>query len=448
MSDSIQLPIPSQVQQVASALTSSGFKAFLVGDCVRDLLMGKDVLDYDIITNAHTDDILYVFRNFLLDTSHIRYGEIIVKVTGTAIKVSPYIKDFTPNGTPIYTNDIIDDLYRRIFTVNAICYRIGYGVMDPLGGVKCIQDNKAILVTPEEKEEDSNQRCVFQQYPQGILQALILCATGDFECSAITKIRMLEYKQELLRLPVSLISDLLDHFILGRKFTWVADEFKDILFTLFPDLQRLVGFLTYQQQKTTDLWNTSIRAVGFCPPDLSLRYAALFHGVGIPDCFSLDDQGIGHYHGYTERARILTRQALEIFSFRPSRLHDILFLLRNQNLDIPHDKVRIKYLLGEYGVKSIKNLLVLQAAIENAATDLSQTALLRKKTLELVEEILANKECYRIEDLAINEKELLRRGIVKNEESAKAMTQLLLKIVIEKPFMNTAPKLLLFARDL
>lgn len=113
--------LPEQVTQAIGVLENAGYDAYVVGDCVRELLLGNNPQDYDIVTNAGINDILFAFREYRISDERMKRGEVLVTVVGMIIQVSPYRREVVGNRV-MYAEDLETDLFRRGFTMNAMAY--------------------------------------------------------------------------------------------------------------------------------------------------------------------------------------------------------------------------------------------------------------------------------------------------------------------------------------
>ena len=128
-------------------MKKSGYEAYLVGGCVRDLLLGREPKDFDVVTDAHPEEVRKVFRNCRLigrrfRLAHIHFGREIIEVaTFRGPSDDENAKSKThENGRLLRDNvysSIEEDVWRRDFTVNALYYNIqDFSVMDYVGGMK------------------------------------------------------------------------------------------------------------------------------------------------------------------------------------------------------------------------------------------------------------------------------------------------------------------------
>ena len=138
--------IPKEIQFIIDTLVKNGFEAYLVGGCVRDMLMDIPPHDYDITTSAPPETIISLFKKTV--PTGIKHGTVTVINGGIAAEVTTYradgeYADHRRPETVTFVKSLKEDLARRDFTVNAIAYNEKEGVKDFFGGIEDI--NKKIL---------------------------------------------------------------------------------------------------------------------------------------------------------------------------------------------------------------------------------------------------------------------------------------------------------------
>ena len=123
------------INEVLIPLENAGFKAYFVGGCVRDELLGKDPHDYDVVTNARPDDIHRIFPK-IIDIKSESFGIVVINIDGENIEIATFRKDRECDGRHadvVYADTIDEDAKRRDFTINAL-YQDKYGnIYDPTG---------------------------------------------------------------------------------------------------------------------------------------------------------------------------------------------------------------------------------------------------------------------------------------------------------------------------
>lgn len=138
--------LPEEVKKILSVLEYKGFKAYIVGGCVRDILMKKAPHDYDIATSASPEQIKSLF-NKTADTG-IKHGTVTVIENGIPFEVTTFrtesgYSDLRRPDKVYFVKDIKEDLSRRDFTMNAIACSLNGEIADPFGGQNDIK-NKII----------------------------------------------------------------------------------------------------------------------------------------------------------------------------------------------------------------------------------------------------------------------------------------------------------------
>lgn len=190
------MKLPAKVNQTMEALSNKGFAVYAVGGCVRDALLGKDPLDWDLTTNARLWNLEKIFpeakiisekysvvrRDFPNETPDTTNNSASQDIWGTP-KPVPHvdIATFRTEGTysdsrrpdqVTFVDAIEEDLKRRDFTINAIAYGYSGLLVDPYGGqqdllsgtIRCIGEPKVR----------------FKENPIRMLRALRMAAEYDF----------------------------------------------------------------------------------------------------------------------------------------------------------------------------------------------------------------------------------------------------------------------------
>jgi tRNA nucleotidyltransferase (CCA-adding enzyme) len=139
----IKLPMPDDVKQIIRVLEGDGNHAFIVGGCVRDTLLGRTPGDWDITTSALPMQVKSLFRR-TVDTG-IKHGTVTVMMGSVGYEVTTYRIDGEyldgrhPESVEFSVN-LLDDLARRDFTINAMAYNQVYGLIDEFQGLKDLND--------------------------------------------------------------------------------------------------------------------------------------------------------------------------------------------------------------------------------------------------------------------------------------------------------------------
>ena len=135
--------LPKDVQFIIDTFKENSYEAFIVGGCVRDTLLGRDINDYDITTNALPEDTISLFDKTI--PTGLKHGTITVILNKEPYEITTYRVDgeYTDSRRPdevIFVTNIKDDLSRRDFTINALAYSPYFGFKDFYNGKKDLED--------------------------------------------------------------------------------------------------------------------------------------------------------------------------------------------------------------------------------------------------------------------------------------------------------------------
>ena len=135
----MQFQIPSQPALVLGKLAAGGYRAHLVGGCVRDELLGRTPRDWDVTTDALPEETARIFAGIPVIPTGMKHGTVTVLAGGTPVEVTTYRVDgaYSDGRHPDsvrFTRSLAEDLARRDFTVNALAYSEADGLVDLFGG--------------------------------------------------------------------------------------------------------------------------------------------------------------------------------------------------------------------------------------------------------------------------------------------------------------------------
>lgn len=140
-----RIKIPAEVESILETLKRGGYEAYAVGGCVRDTLLGRMPGDWDITTSARPEQVKELFRR-TVDTG-IQHGTVTIMIGKTGYEVTTYRIDgeYEDGRHPrevAFTSDLLEDLRRRDFTINAMAYSHETGIVDAFGGRGDLEQKK------------------------------------------------------------------------------------------------------------------------------------------------------------------------------------------------------------------------------------------------------------------------------------------------------------------
>lgn len=198
----MKIEVPSYVRDVMRVLDAAGYRAYVVGGSLRDMLRGVTPHDYDMTTDATPDEMLNVFADYRVIPTGLAHGTVTVMSEGHPIEITTHRVDgsYTDARHPetvSFTRALREDLSRRDFTVNAMAWHPETGVIDLFSGK---EDLKACVIRAVGDPETR-----FREDALRILRAFRFSAQLDFEIDEATKQGAARARHGLARISVERI---------------------------------------------------------------------------------------------------------------------------------------------------------------------------------------------------------------------------------------------------
>ena len=289
--------MPKDVLFILNKLNEEGFEAYIVGGCVRDKLLGLIPHDYDITTSAEPQEIKRVFKDFKTILIGEEFGTIGILIDETLYEVTTFridgkYKNFRKPENVIFSKNLVEDLKRRDFTINAMAMDSKGELYDPFGGKNDLEDKVLRAVgRPNERLKEDAIRILRAIRFAGRLNLYIdddLFDAISFERKLLKKISPERIFDEFSKM---ITSDRPSYYLLLMEETGVLD-------VIFPELKRTVGFSQFSPYHDKTLFDHLICVMDEVKPDLALRLAALFHDISKVDTLSIGEDGRGHFYGH------------------------------------------------------------------------------------------------------------------------------------------------------
>ncbi len=448
--------LPAPVTEALERLESAGFEAYVVGACVRELILGNSPQDFDIITNAEINDIMFAFREYRISDEGMSRGEIMVTVVGMVIQISPYRREVVGNRV-MYAEDLETDLSRRGFTMNAMAYSPKSGLIDPYDGrsaltgevkqVVAIGENVTVNVKIGGKpttETIYDMSRSFTIKPSRLLKAIRYCAEDEYEIEEQTRNCMRANVACFDYADAASIREELTRIVMGKYAARALEKNADVLKYVLPEIEPCIGLVQLTKYHDFDVWTHICKSVGYALPEPVIRFTMLFHDLGKPDCMFVDSDGHGHFKGHPERGRLLAEGIMRRLEFPKDMTSEISWLIYHHDVRIPEDRKELKALIRELGPVDLRNLLLCEIADSRARLFESESEMTIKlrASLAAFNEIIENDECYDVSQLAITKRELLEKRFVTSDAEAEQLLNALFDIVLDKPSFNNRLMLL------
>ena len=440
----MRINIPDDPKYLMELLISSGYEAYVVGGCVRDAFLGEVPHDWDICTNALPDQMHDVFKNMHVIDTGLKHGTLTVVLNGESYEITMYRKDgdysdYRHPDSVEFVGNLKDDLSRRDFTVNAMAADIDGEIVDPFGGQKDLC-NKSLRCVGKPDER-------FQEDALRILRAMRFASRLGFGIDDKTEKAMRKNKMLLKNISAERIAKELAGILMGEHCLIVLRFCHEILSVCIPEIAPTVGFYQHNSYHIWDVWGHTIAAISNAPKDLYIRLALLYHDLGKPQCFSMEN-GVGHFYGHAAVSKSIAENSLRNLRFDNKTIEIVTQLVEAHDRTIEPRKPVIRRCLNKFGKEQFMRLLyVKQADYSAQMIHNGEDRLQMDKILAIVDEIEKQNDCFTLKNLAVNGNDLIEIGIPAGK-TIGIVLDYLLQIVIDEVIENERDVLLETAREL
>ncbi len=402
------MQIDERALAVLNRLKSHGYEVFLVGGCVRDYLRGVAAHDYDATTSALPEETLKVFPDCPVVETGRKHGTVTVLWDGLPVEVTTYRVDgdYADGRHPdavTFTRSLKEDLARRDFTVNAIAWSPDTGIVDPFGGADDLKQGVLRCVGDPERR--------FTEDALRILRGLRFSSVLGFPLEEASGKAAFALRDRLKLVSAERIREEFVKLLCGENVLSVLMEYWQILGVFLPEILPAVGFDQHNFHHVHDVYTHLAHATAAVPPVETLRVAAFFHDIAKPACYSADETGTGHFYGHAPRSAEMTNEILRRLRFDNDTRTAVVTLIRHHDAPIEPTPAALRRKLNKLGAEGFFDLIALMRADNRAQAPEYRYRQAIYDTLEaLAEEILAEKQCFSLKDLAVDGHDLQDLG--------------------------------------
>lgn len=394
----MKINIPKDVKDIINTIYENGYEAFIVGGCVRDSIVGITPNDYDITTNAKPDEAINIFKGEKIAKTGIKHGTITLIKGKNEYEITTYRIDgtYSDNRRPEFvefTSDVIKDLKRRDFTINSVAYNHRVGIVDAFDGIKDIE--RKIIKTVGNADER------FEEDALRIIRAVRFSAKLDFDIEDKTLKSIYKNINLIKNISVERIQEELSKILLSDN--------PEKIYILYD--AKLFDILKINNVRIDERDLIKIKS---SKRDLVIRLSIFIYIIG-------DINESKKILGLLKYSNKIKTQCITILDYI--------------NKDIIDDKISIKIYLKEIGHESLNYLLYVKKVLDKEFDNKYY-----EKINNLISEIYANRECYSLNQLALNGNDLKGLGYRGKEIGEKL--NLLLNNVIENPNINNKEELI------
>lgn len=455
------IKIPDILKKMNEIFVQHGYKAYLVGGAVRDMLMGKEPHDWDVTTDATPEQVMSIFRKVI--PTGIAHGTVTVHFMKNEIEVTTFRteSDYSDGRHPDkveYTGNIKEDLSRRDFTINAIASYLGDGtITDPFHGRDDIK--RKIIRTvgnPLERFSEDGLRPVravrFSAQLGFEIERETLKAISEPEILKKTSgISLERFRDELLKLMKA------EKPSAGLKLM----EESGILDIFIPEFKKCRGciqgdFRGYHQFDVLD--HLFYACDGAPASKQNVRLAALFHDIGKPDVKRVIPTPQGDqftFYNHEAKSQQITKEILFRLKFSNAEISNICHLVVNHMFNYTQDwtDAAVRRFLAKIHEENLEDLYDLRLAdiygMNNAPVrgQDSRTIALLNELKDRISKETEKNSVLSLKQLAVNGKDLMKNGISAGKDLGFVLNQLL-ETVLEDPSQNEKEQLIKIALNI
>lgn len=394
--------VPAPVNYIIQELEKCGHEAYMVGGCVRDSMLGRKPHDYDICTSATPDEILQAFPYEEIIPTGLQHGTVTILINKEPFEVTTYRidGDYSDNRRPdnvTFTKNLVEDLRRRDFTINAMAYNPKTGLIDPFNGMEDIKYKKIRCVGSAEDR--------FNEDALRILRAIRFEAQLGFAGLPETMFEIERQYERLKNISIERINSEFCKIVVSEQFCVELVLYPNVFSLFIPELKDLIGFQQNNPYHAYDVFDHTVHAIEKCESDdLVVRFAVFFHDFGKPHSYQDGEDGIRHFKGHGKVSAEITDSIMKRLRFDNETRNNVVELVYYHDATFEVGNKYVKRWLNKIGEKQFRRLLEIRKAdIKGQKPDYEESRIEKVNNIEnILEEILQEQECFSLKDLAVN----------------------------------------------
>jgi tRNA nucleotidyltransferase (CCA-adding enzyme) len=440
--------VPRDVLDLCERLRSKGKRAWIVGGCVRDRLLGRPVADWDVATDARPEELLSIFPRAI--PTGIEHGTVTVMKDGRHYEVTTlrgegtYSDGRRPDWVE-FVDDITADLARRDFTVNAIALDPLDGkLIDPFDGRGDLQRGLLRAVG------DARER--FAEDGLRVLRAARFVATLELELDPATEAAIAPTLDTYRKVAAERVRDEWVKTMKARQPSRAFDVMRrtGILAITCPELLEGVG-MEQNKWHAFDVWRHGMECMDACQADPVLRIAAMLHDVGKPRTRAWSDKtGDFTFYDHDRVGAEIAAPIAERLRFSNDDRERIVALVRFHLFHYSDEwsDAAVRRWIRRVGAGRLTDLYTLNQADVRAKGRDFEPDLAALAALEAhVARVLAEGAALSTRDLKVNGRDLMTELGVKPGRIIGEILEALLDAVTTDPALNERERLLERARE-
>ena len=436
----MRVELPVDVKKIIDTLEANGYEAFAVGGCVRDTLLLRVPGDWDITTSAKPREVKALFPH-TIDTG-IQHGTVTVMMNHVAYEVTTYridgeYEDARHPKEVIFTANLIEDLKRRDFTINAMAYNETTGLVDAFDGVGDLERKVVRCV--------GNPRERFAEDALRMMRAVRFAAQLGFSIDEETKLAIKELAPTLAKVSKERIAVELVKILVSDHPEEIRTAYELGLTRVFmPEFDVAMETEQHNPHHKYTVGDHSIVAMQHVQSERMIRLIMLLHDLAKPVVLTTDDNGYDHFVGHTQAGADMAKGILRRLKFDNATIDFVYRMVKHHDDRPPMDnKALVRRRISEIGLENMPMMIEIKRADILGQSDyqfeskMGYVDDLEKAYLEVIEK----NHCVDKKDLSVNGDDLIAMGMNPGQEMGVVLN-LLFEIVLNDPKLNEREKLL------
>lgn len=430
--------LPIEVLELFKIFDKNGFQLFIVGGVVRDLLLGREITDWDFTTDATPEEILKLlpegFSNNKFGTVGLNTSVGILEIT-TMRKEGEYSDNRHPNEVS-WTKKIEEDLRRRDFTINAMALELKknkFVIIDNFNGKKDLNDKLIRAVGNPDKR--------FKEDALRLMRAIRFATQLAFDIEEKTfeaiketaplldKISWERKRDELLKILGS--NDPYQGLVLLKDTI--------LLKYLLPEIDKCFGIVQAgpKHDRVYDIGDHSFLSLKFCPsPDPIVRFATLIHDVGKVDTYKIDKTGNVTFYGHEVVGAKIAKRICERFKFSKKDTDRIISLVRWHMFTVSEYQTdsAIRRFIKNIGYDNVSDMMAVRVGDRLGGGTQTETSWRMEEFKKRIEEVMIKP--FAVTDLKINGADVMQILNIPPSRKVGEILQKLFEEVLEDSGKN------------
>ena len=402
----MKIVLPEKVTYIIDTLTQHGFEAYAVGGCVRDTMLGRIPMDWDITTSAKPEQVKELFRH-TIDTG-IQHGTVTVMLEHEGFEVTTYRIDGEYKDGLGDAFDGVGDLERGV--IRCVGAAVERFTEDALRMLRAVRFGAQLGFSIEDETRE----------------AIVSLAPN------IAKVSAERIQIEMVKLLTSGHPELL------------RTAYETGLTAVFlPEFDEMMKTPQNNPHHCYSVGEHTLHALMEIQPDKVARITMLLHDVAKPMCRTTDEHGVDHFYGHPQEGSLVARKILRRLKFDNDTTARVCRLILCHDDNPPLQERTVRRAIYRNGVDQYPLLFAVKRAdmLAQSAYRREEKAEYLKEYEEIYEQIMAKRQCLSIKELAVTGTDLIADGMQPGKAIGETLKQLL-EYVLEHPEDNTKEKLM------